>query len=192
METDINKIASGVDILARNGCMFCMPGMYGIPSNVFLVCLEEAISGSDVAIAEYHKIRSFEQEVAMSATRDMFPMINEDEYGELLSIYRNEGFWDISSIVEDVDRSMSYLRWLRKQTLDYEAYKPRRRRSSAYIQRRDVRQAIFDRDKHRCKKCKCEDDLTIDHIISVKNGGDNSDENLQVLCRSCNSKKGGK
>lgn len=30
---------------------------------------------------------------------------------------------------------------------------------------------------------------TIDHIISLSNGGDTLNENLQILCYSCNSKK---
>jgi hypothetical protein len=31
--------------------------------------------------------------------------------------------------------------------------------------------------------------LVIDHIISLKNGGVSHPENLQVLCRNCNSRK---
>lgn len=31
--------------------------------------------------------------------------------------------------------------------------------------------------------------LVIDHILSLANGGDNSPENLQTLCDSCNAKK---
>ena len=31
--------------------------------------------------------------------------------------------------------------------------------------------------------------LILDHIVSLRNGGDNSASNLQLLCDSCNSKK---
>ena len=50
---------------------------------------------------------------------------------------------------------------------------------------------------YKCKMCgknlkKGSNDLTIDHIMPQKYGGTNSVLNLQVLCRSCNSKKGKK
>ena len=47
---------------------------------------------------------------------------------------------------------------------------------------------------YTCKACgreldKNDSDLTIDHIVPRKYGGTNAVINLQVLCRSCNSKK---
>lgn len=41
-----------------------------------------------------------------------------------------------------------------------------------------------------CANCARNDDLSIDHIIPIAAGGRSNRENLQVLCRSCNSKKG--
>lgn len=52
------------------------------------------------------------------------------------------------------------------------------------------RLAIFERDDFTCKHCGETDDLTVDHIVPRSKGGDDSDENLQTLCRSCNSRKG--
>jgi hypothetical protein len=34
--------------------------------------------------------------------------------------------------------------------------------------------------------------LTVDHIVSMQNGGRSSRANAQVMCRSCNSRKGAK
>lgn len=58
-----------------------------------------------------------------------------------------------------------------------------------------ARKHTLDRDGHRCVACGSEDDLTIDHIVSLdhllKTDGDPFDlDNLRVLCRSCNSRKG--
>jgi 5-methylcytosine-specific restriction endonuclease McrA len=41
-----------------------------------------------------------------------------------------------------------------------------------------------------CFKCGSTKDLTTDHIVSKKNGGQSIWSNLQTLCRSCNSIKG--
>lgn len=41
-----------------------------------------------------------------------------------------------------------------------------------------------------CRVCHSTQDLTADHIISLANGGRNELQNIQVLCRSCNSSKG--
>lgn len=69
-------------------------------------------------------------------------------------------------------------------------YESRRALSKRYIAKSDVRERIFSRDSHSCCNCGISKDLTIDHICAVVNGGDDSDDNLQTLCRSCNSKKG--
>lgn len=52
--------------------------------------------------------------------------------------------------------------------------------------------SVFRRDGFICKACKKTGDLTVDHIIPESLGGLTSEENLQTLCRSCNSIKGTK
>lgn len=54
------------------------------------------------------------------------------------------------------------------------------------------RQRILERDGNACLQCAATDALCIDHIVPVSRGGDSSDENLQVLCSACNTKKGNK
>ena len=41
-----------------------------------------------------------------------------------------------------------------------------------------------------CLRCGTKEDLTIDHIIAITNGGSDEWDNLQILCFSCNSSKG--
>lgn len=53
-----------------------------------------------------------------------------------------------------------------------------------------VRGRVMQRDADRCQGCGATDDLTIDHITPIAKGGTSAIENLQVLCRPCNSSKG--
>ena len=53
-----------------------------------------------------------------------------------------------------------------------------------------VREEVFARDGNACLKCGALDSLSLDHIKPLGSGGDNSTNNLQTLCTSCNSSKG--
>jgi hypothetical protein len=55
-----------------------------------------------------------------------------------------------------------------------------------------IRAAVMARDGGRCQECGTTEDLTIDHkIVPWSEGGSSTDpQNLQVLCRPCNSSKG--
>lgn len=43
-----------------------------------------------------------------------------------------------------------------------------------------------------CAFCGTKENITIDHIIPLSKGGTNDVDNIQPLCRSCNSRKGNK
>lgn len=49
---------------------------------------------------------------------------------------------------------------------------------------------VFERDGCACVQCGATQDLTLDHIRPWSIGGTDTAENLQILCRSCNSSKG--
>lgn len=63
-----------------------------------------------------------------------------------------------------------------------------RRIAQRYINKREVREFIFNRDKV-CLCCGSSEKLSIDHIIPVIKNGPNHLSNLQTLCKSCNSRK---
>ncbi len=63
---------------------------------------------------------------------------------------------------------------------------------SRYIPRA-VRDEVYSRDGGRCafvgkngKRCNCTHDLEFDHIVPFAMGGDNSPDNLRLLCRKHN------
>lgn len=53
-----------------------------------------------------------------------------------------------------------------------------------------VRRAVYLRDGYRCLRCRIPERLSLDHIIPWSKGGPDTVENLQTLCRPCNSSKG--
>ncbi len=59
---------------------------------------------------------------------------------------------------------------------------------------KDLFRRLLHKYNFECKKCKCRDKkkLTIDHIMPFSKGGSDDYSNLQILCKSCNSKKGAK
>jgi 5-methylcytosine-specific restriction endonuclease McrA len=54
----------------------------------------------------------------------------------------------------------------------------------------EQRRRILARDGHQCLRCEGTQHLTIDHIMPRHHNGPPHDDNLQTLCRSCNSSKG--
>lgn len=55
---------------------------------------------------------------------------------------------------------------------------------------RSLAKAVFERDAYRCVTCGDHRDLTCDHIHPESLGGPTTLENLQTMCRPCNSRKG--
>ena len=50
--------------------------------------------------------------------------------------------------------------------------------------------AILERQQHQCVSCGTTENLTIDHIQPLSQGGSGFPNNIQALCHSCNARKG--
>jgi len=49
---------------------------------------------------------------------------------------------------------------------------------------------VFEQHDSVCQHCGATENLTVDHIVPLAKGGTNELDNLQPLCKSCNSSKG--
>jgi 5-methylcytosine-specific restriction endonuclease McrA len=64
-------------------------------------------------------------------------------------------------------------------------------RRKAFARKRDaLLLGLIERDGYKCVVCCEQDNLSIDHITPLSKGGMDELNNLQLLCRKCNSAKG--
>lgn len=52
----------------------------------------------------------------------------------------------------------------------------------------EVRKFCFERDHYKCRKCGCEEDLALHHVIYRSLGGGHDPTNLIVLCMKCHGR----
>ena len=75
---------------------------------------------------------------------------------------------------------------------NYSNYDCKRRLADEALRSASLRKAVLAKTGGTCTYCGSDFDICVDHIVPVKAGGCNSIDNLQPLCRSCNSSKGAK
>ena len=62
-----------------------------------------------------------------------------------------------------------------------------------HVRRKMTKLEIFNRDNYTCQYCGWKGkDLTLDHVIPKKRGGEHSWENVVSACVPCNRKKAGR
>ncbi len=53
-----------------------------------------------------------------------------------------------------------------------------------------LRARVFRRDGYRCLDCGTGEDLTLDYLVPLQDGGAMDEANAETRCRSCNSRHG--
>lgn len=129
-------------------------------------------------------------------------------YIELVENYQNEKYsipikdlheYRISySILNDLiltelesKRALISLERLEKNPTNINTYSSRKE-ANVFISNKDIRNKVFSLYGKSCLNCGSNYKLALDHIKPICIGGKNTIENLQPLCKNCNSKKGKK
>lgn len=109
--------------------------------------------------------------------------------------FRGRWFWDndgfrpeqVYTLLETRDRRQAST-IARAHTIANSPAQPAQYRRGAIPA--DVKELVWARDGGRCGTCGSTVELQFDHIIPVSRGGSSEPGNLQVLCGSCNRRKG--
>lgn len=163
-------------------------GMYGMGTHNFILAFQHFIDTGENVLDEHSELMW----LSWDDYREDQKYYDEEERKRISKLLENDGFWNVSSFMSD-DRlkqiENNFALSIAKE-IEEATYKKRRRRATTYTGNKKVRAAVLEKHGAKCKKCGSTDNIHLDHIIPVAAGGDNSIDNLQPLCRSCNSSKG--
>lgn len=183
MEGFIEKLA---EVIYEAGAYYVF-GNFNVSKDEFIELSKKVESGDHDAFFYHSKklsLLSFEID-----PHNPCYLIKEDMvYAEAIL----DGVSGVSITEEEEEGIRNVYRWCVAERDRQKSYKHRRLVANTIISNPLVRKRIFERDEHKCCSCGDESTLSIDHVISVRSGGCNEDENLQTLCIKCNSSKGAK
>jgi hypothetical protein len=169
-------------------------GIFGLPIDIFEIALEHYKKTGENVLDEYAEIIYLIQDAKNFDPNDIYPnyICSPFKIMSYKEILDHKNFWKIEAFSTTKDRAQirKYITASEKRIKFLKSYKNKREKACKYISNPTIRKKIFKRDGKKCAKCGTKKDLTIDHIKSIYHGGKNELDNLQVLCKSCNSSKG--
>jgi hypothetical protein len=66
---------------------------------------------------------------------------------------------------------------------------PRAKQYTKQVISKELRWQVWERDNFTCRRCGTRQNLEVDHIHPERKGGKATLDNLQTLCKSCNTSK---
>ena len=146
------------------------------------------VDTKELSLADYQ-----EYFVLDDKTGDLFVRADLIKQREVREVLKNK-IWILMKIMsfnsndpEEIEEHLEDVRQFESGGSQYNKL-----RKEYYGMRDALLNTLIERDGYCCKKCGSVEKITIDHIIPVIRGGKNLLSNLELLCRSCNSKKGAK
>lgn len=190
-EEQLNELCQRiVDSLFNNGYV-ARQGHYGLTKTQTLLAIKEAVLNNKNPLPELDRLIYLSWN-AKDDSPDCQLLVNDIDVEIWNKALEGKNYWNIDVLFsdEEIESIDFFIRGAISREKELNEYPNKRKEASRYIQNPKVRERILQKYNNKCMWCGATDNLTIDHINPVKLGGDNSDKNLQVLCRSCNSCKG--
>jgi hypothetical protein len=165
---------------------FVFNGMYTMPDEIFLRLFDHYQKTGENYLDVYSELQYlfWESKKPEGYTHDY---IECEKYERYISISRRLKLFNVDEILE----IRQYVRkcWFKyRDYLDHLKNEPRRK-ACRFTAMPEVKKYIFTKYGKKCLCCGSIDKISLDHIIPVQKGGKDEVENLQPLCKSCNSKK---
>lgn len=115
-----------------------------------------------------------------------FPAEKQSAIAAAVVLDRPPRRWIDLELAQIESRAWYEWHWARGKRLRWVGAEPTRRRKIPDA----IRFSVYERDGYACLHCGTPERLSLDHIHPFSLGGEDTIDNLQTLCRSCNSRKG--
>jgi len=162
-------------------------GNYTLSKTAAIHCAELFVKGRKSIFADVDTAIWSTWDVKKYSPYDFGQILTTEEHDRLIALYKDD---EIRSIVSYPDDYISTITDMHNDYLHSISYEGRRQAANAVINNKHIRKEVIAKGGGKCCSCGTTEKLSIDHIVSVANGGGNELDNLQPLCVSCNSKKG--
>lgn len=161
-------------------------GCFDAETSVVSTALIEFLKSGDNHMQEYCDIINFKSTINKT-NYNCYDLKMYLKWREI--IYGKHNFWNINYFldIEEIETAKKFLICVHNCIEAENAYI--KRKKVAKRKNKSSLQTLLE-TTDCCAICGIKTDLTLDHKIPLKLGGKNKMDNYQVLCKSCNSKKG--
>ena len=166
---------------------FSFNGNYNMNVDVFIKLFDHFKRTGENYLDIYSELQYLLWE---SKERQLFvhDFVSCEKYLNYLSIARRLNLYNIDTI--------KWIRqYIKKCWIKYRDYLEKkrnepRRMACRFTAMPEVKKYVYGKYGNRCLCCGSYEKISLDHVIPISKGGKDEIENLQPLCKSCNSKKG--
>jgi 5-methylcytosine-specific restriction endonuclease McrA len=138
--------------------------------------------------------RSAYRRLQRHQTDDPVLVLHDEATGRRWWLFRDEVLWEDQGLGRRQVKALALERLLQRERRLQRALallEPQAEPDGGRAAAPDsVKACVWKRDGGRCVRCGGRDRLEFDHVIPLSRGGATTARNLQLLCESCNRRKG--